>query len=165
MSLNPPTDEIIIRALAPEDLPDFVDLWDEAFFSDPYAFRTSSKNWKQKPKLEVKKSFYASIRKQNFILGAFCGTQLIGMVGIYHHKGNFTLWGTFVRQAYRGKKVGYNLITQAIEKLVCGQIKAQNLYLEVFSAARAARSMYAKIGFREVESKTTGEILAVKNLR
>lgn len=154
-----------MRALLPGDLSRFIDLWNEAFASDPYAFRTSIQKWKQKPEIEIRKDFYASIRKKNFILGAFSETKLVGMVGVYQHKDNFSLWGTFVRASCRGKNIGHDLIILAIEKLRSADPMAQKLYLEVFSSAQAARSMYKKIGFREIETKNSGEILAVKSLR
>lgn len=157
--------KLVIRALANNDLFSFIDLWNEAFESDPYAFRTSLKKWKQKQEVEIERDFLLSIRKKNFILGAFLETKLVGMVGISHHKDNFTLWGTFVRSSCRGKNIGHDLIVLAIEKLVSVNPTVQHLYLEVFSSAQAARSMYKQMGFREIETKSTGEILAVKNVR
>lgn len=156
---------ITIAKLLSGDLPRYVDLWNEAFESDPYAFRTSISKWKEKPENEIEKDFYSSIRNKNFILGAFCEDQLIGMVGMYSHKSNFTLWGTFVRSAFRGQNVGEQLIVTAIQKLHLFNPEVRELYLEVRSGAKAARSLYAKLGFREMKSKPTGEIIAVKKLR
>lgn len=166
MKLNhKPSQNIIIRTLSSDDLFSFIDLWSEGFESDPYAFRTSITKWKQKLEIEIKKDFYSSIRKKNFILGAFFETKLIGMVGIYQYKENFNLWGTLVRRSYRGKCLGNTLIIEAIKNLVSANPQVQNLYLEVFSSAHAARSLYKKLGFREIETKDTGEIIAVKSLR
>lgn len=157
--------DITFRTLSPTDIFDFIDLWNEAFVSDPYAFRTSIEKWKQKPESEIEKDFYSSIRKRSFILGAFFEKKLVGMVGIHHYKDNFTLWGTFVRSSHRKRNIGHDLIALSIENLVSSNPTVRDLYLEVFSVAHAARSMYKKAGFREIETKKTGEILAVKKLR
>lgn len=156
---------VAIAKLLSGDLTHYIDLWNEAFVSDPYAFRTSITKWKEKPEIEIEKEFYASIRNKNFVLGAFFENQLIGMVGIFHHKSDYTLWGTFVRSAFRGKNIGQELITAAIKKLHLSNPEVRDLYLEVRSGAKTARALYAKLGFREMRNKPTGEIIAVKRLR
>ncbi|MGZ3771113.1 MAG: GNAT family N-acetyltransferase [Bdellovibrio sp.] len=151
---------IIIRDLFPQDLGQFRDLWTEAFTSDPYAFRTTPEKWQQKTEKQISKDFYSSIHKQNFILGAFYGSRLVGMVGIYTYKSQLSLWGTFVRPDFRGKKISEKLIRAAIEKLLLKKSVSKEIYLEVFSAAKSARALYKKIGFKEIEIKPTGEIVA-----
>lgn len=153
------------RSLAPGDVSQFIDLWDEAFSTDPYAFRTTKDKWSQKPTSEKEKNFESSILDPNFILGAFCHSVLVGMVGIRQQEADFMVWGTFVHSSFRGGNVGHSLVEKAIEKISSSHPDVHHLHLEVFSSAQAARSLYKKLGFIETESRTTGEIIAVRPFR
>ncbi len=46
-------------------------LWDEAFLTDPYAFRTTIDKWNQKATSEKGKNFESSLLAPNFLLDAF----------------------------------------------------------------------------------------------
>ena len=57
----------------------------------------------------------------SFVLGAFEGSEIIGMVGFYRelplkcrHKG--WIWGMFVDHSQRGKGIGRALLTAALER-------------------------------------------------
>ena len=153
------------KLLTIADVGQFLGLWDEAFSSDPYAFRTTKDRWAQKPINEKVKNFENSILHPNFILGAFYESELIGMVGIRRQEVDFMLWGTFVRSTFRNDNIGFSLVEGVIEKLNLSLLETTNLYLEVFTSALAARSLYNKLGFVELESKSTGEIVAVRSFR
>lgn len=158
-------DFVNLRILNSGDIAQFINLWDEAFSTDQYAFRTTKDKWDQKSLIEKKKNFEHSILKPNFILGAFSQSALIGMVGISQKESDFMLWGTFVSSTFRGENIGYSLVKKAIVYLILSNPNVDHLYLEVFSSAQAARSLYKKLGFIENETRLTGEIIATKTLR
>ncbi len=89
---------------------------------------------------------------------------MIGMVGIRQQKTNFMLWGTFVRTSFRGRNIGNDLVEKAVEKISLSHREIQQISLEVFSSAQAARALYKKLGFIETESRSTGEIVLIKSL-
>ena len=88
----------------------------------------------------------------DFVLGAFEGPEMIGMVGFYReqslkcrHKG--WIWGMFVDHAQRGKGIGRALIHAAIERVRLLPGLTQ-LRLTVSTTQDAARKLYLSCGFR-----------------
>ncbi len=88
----------------------------------------------------------------NFVLGAFEGSEMIGMVGFYRelplkcrHKG--WIWGMFVDRSQRGKGIGRALLTAALERARKVPGLAQ-VRLTVSTTQDAARKLYVSCGFR-----------------
>lgn len=151
--------EIHYRPLTEHDFSGFISLWDEAFKSDPYAFRTTSDKWDQRSLDEKNRSFHSFIKSPNFIFGAFIGTELVGMVGIQSQDQRFVLWGTFVKKSVRGKNIGHQLISEAVRFLTSPQSGIDHIILEVFHESKSALALYGTIGFREVSQSANISVL------
>jgi ribosomal protein S18 acetylase RimI-like enzyme len=90
--------------------------------------------------------------RDSFVLGAFDGEALVGMVGLYRdprpkrrHRG--TIWGMFVLPAYRGQGIGRSLVSSALERAAeFGGIAS--VVLSVMTTQREARRLYLALGFR-----------------
>jgi RimJ/RimL family protein N-acetyltransferase len=88
----------------------------------------------------------------NFVLGAFEGSEIIGMVGLYReqpmkcrHKG--WIWGMFVDHSQRGKGIGRSLLMAALERARKLPGLTQ-IRLTVSTTQDAARKLYVSCGFR-----------------
>lgn len=89
---------------------------------------------------------------ESFVLGAFDGTGLVGMAGLYReqwakrrHKAR--LWGVFVRSSHRGLGIGRALVAAVVERARTLPDLRQ-LQLSVAATQQAARSLYCSLGFR-----------------
>ncbi len=89
---------------------------------------------------------------ENFIVGAWDGSVLIGMVGFYRetrlkrrHKG--WIWGMFVSRSYRRRGIGGGLIVKALEGAKALQGLA-HIHLTVAATQEAARNLYLRSGFQ-----------------
>jgi RimJ/RimL family protein N-acetyltransferase len=140
-----------IRRLAASDAEAMYRLRLHALESEPQSFRESHEELRK-----VSVADYAerlgSATDDNFVLGAFEGPELIGMVGFYRehtlkcrHKG--WIWGMFVDQPHRGKGIGRTLLTAALER--ARQLpQLTQIRLTVSVTQDAARKLYASSGFR-----------------
>ena len=84
------------------------------------------------------------------IFGAFADGGLVGMAGFLasekrkqRHKG--TLWGVFVRPAWRGHGLGERLVKRVVEH--AGQ-HVTILHASVVTTNQRARMMYQRLGFK-----------------
>ena len=85
------------------------------------------------------------------MLGAFEGTQLIGVAGVYRerpakHRHVAYLWGVYVIPERRGRGVARALVSEAI---ACARRWAdlEYLWLDVTTVNTGARALYASLGF------------------
>ena len=129
-----------------------------ALQSEPEAFASSVEEHRQTPVEQFAKRLGPGVT-DNFVLGAFAASALIGMVGFYReerlkrrHKG--WIWGMFVLKEYRGAGVGRALLEQAIQmsKSISG---LDSLLLSVSTTRHSARRLYLRAGFHPfgLESK------------
>jgi ribosomal protein S18 acetylase RimI-like enzyme len=88
----------------------------------------------------------------NFVLGAFDGSTLVGTVGFYRlqpvkqrHKGG--IWGVFVAPEYRGRSVARALLVRLLE-MVKELPELQCVLLKVATTQTSARRLYLSLGFR-----------------
>jgi ribosomal protein S18 acetylase RimI-like enzyme len=97
-------------------------------------------------------NYLDSHERGDFVLGAFEDDTLIGVVGFFRtahgkhsHKG--TIWGMYVRPAYRRRGVGAALIAAAIERArnIAG---VRQMNLSVTASNTAAKRLYENAGFR-----------------
>ena len=88
---------------------------------------------------------------ESFILGAFSGELLIGMIGFSRHQGDKvrhigTIWGMYVVSEQQGKWTGKSLLTEALERIkLMGGI--EQVHLGVGTHNERAMSLYASLGF------------------
>lgn len=138
----------MIRALAPDDLDEYVVLRAEALLDTPLAFAAS-------PGDDFASSvdtLRESLKKAPdwMLFGAFDG-RMIGSVGLFRdrhlkaaHK--MHVWGMYVTPAARGRGVAMALLQAAIghARTVPG---IEWIHLGVSEAASAARRLYERAGF------------------
>jgi ribosomal protein S18 acetylase RimI-like enzyme len=89
---------------------------------------------------------------ENFVMGAFDKSVLVGMAGFYReqrpklrHKG--WVWGVFVSRPYRGKGIGRTLLNNLLES--AGALHGLRcILLNVATTQEPARNLYLSLGFR-----------------
>lgn len=136
------------RTLTVEDYPVYDALRGMALEVVPEAF--GSTNQEESP--HRKNRFESNVtHKYSFIMGAFDGEELVGMVGFLklekikiQHKG--IIWGMFVKPNMQGHGIGSELMTKLLEK--AAQIDhLQQINLDVNAENQAAIHLYEKMGF------------------
>jgi RimJ/RimL family protein N-acetyltransferase len=123
----------------------------EALESEPQAFGESAEEHRQ-TSMEAYAGRLGSGGDENFVVGAFIDSELVGMVGFYRelrmkrrHKGG--IWGMFVAPSSRGRGVGAALLQDALRraKTIPG---LRCVYLSVTATQAGARRLYTNAGFR-----------------
>ena len=90
--------------------------------------------------------------ERDFILGYFVDTELVGITGFIQYKNIKTrhkayIWGVFVYEAYRGRKIGESLLRICISR--AQKLGLEKVLLGASHTSDAAISMYKKVGFEE----------------
>jgi ribosomal protein S18 acetylase RimI-like enzyme len=122
-----------------------------ALESEPQAFGESAEEHRQTP-IDAYASKLRFDGNENFVIGAFMGSELVGMVGFYRelrlkrrHRGG--IWGMFVAPPCRGRGLGAALLQQAVQ--VARTIPGLRLiHLSVTATQPGARRLYKQTGFR-----------------
>jgi RimJ/RimL family protein N-acetyltransferase len=139
-----------IRRLAASDAEAMYQLRLHALKSEPQSFRESHEELRKVPVAAYAERLGAAT-DDNFVICAFEGPELIGMVGFYREqalrcRNKGWIWGMFVDQSHRGKGVGRALLSVAVERT--GQLpRLTQLRLTVSVTQEAARKLYANSGF------------------
>ena len=136
------------RTLNPKDYPAYDALRGMSLDAVPEAF--GSTNQEEIP--HRKSRFESNVNHQySFIMGAFDGGELLGMVGFLRfekikmqHRG--IIWGMFVKPEIQGRGIGSKLMKNTLEKAT--QIDGlQKINLDVNAENPAAIRLYEKMGF------------------
>lgn len=136
------------RILGVDDYQNYSNLRSEALATNPEAFGST-----EIQEVDVRKPRYEAMQKSdfNFIVGAFDGEKLVGMVGYMRstgpkvkHKGH--VWGVYVNPAYRGRKVGSQLLKMTVDKAF-GETDIELIQLGVSFGNNNALILYANAGF------------------
>jgi ribosomal protein S18 acetylase RimI-like enzyme len=140
-----------IRRLGTADAPSFWKFRLKALQSDPNAFGESVEEHLQKTVDSVARRL-DSTAADNFILGAFEESALLGTAGFYRvqqikqrHKG--WIWGVFVDPEHRGRGVARTILARLLE-LVSELPDIEAVLLKVATSQEAASRLYASFGFR-----------------
>jgi RimJ/RimL family protein N-acetyltransferase len=140
-----------IRRLTERDAESMCRLRLHALEPEPNSFRESPDEMRKTP-VQMYAERLGTAAEDNFVLGAFEGAELIGMVGFYRdpsvkcrHKG--WIWGMFVAQSERGKGTGFSLLSGALDRArkLAG---LEQVRLTVATTQDAARKLYIRNGFR-----------------
>ncbi|MDA1188350.1 MAG: GNAT family N-acetyltransferase [Chloroflexi bacterium] len=143
---------LVIRTFTAEDAAENQRLRLRALIEHPEAF-SSSYEKESKATLEQVAEKLGGIAKSQdeFILGAFKGIQLVGMVGFYRelmdkerHKG--FLWGMYVAPEARSHKVGRKLLQELIKR-AGSLVGLTQIRTGVVTTNEAARNLYKQLGF------------------
>jgi RimJ/RimL family protein N-acetyltransferase len=136
----------------------------QALESEPEAFGESIEEHRQ-GSIEAYANRLSSGGDENFVIGGFVDSDLVGMVGFYwelrlkrRHRGG--IWGMFVAPSSRGRGFGVALLKEALRtaKTIPG---LRSIHLSVTATQAAARRLYANAGFEsfgiEPEALMVGE--------
>lgn len=138
-----------IRPLEVSDCEEFVALRRTSLLEAPLAFAASPEDDRAGDLESVKR--YIQDRENGLILGAF-DTGLAGFAGLRRPTSTSTrhqihMWGMYVAPEFRGQGLGRMLMDQAL--MQANQFPGVSwAYLDVTSAAPAARHLYESVGFR-----------------
>jgi RimJ/RimL family protein N-acetyltransferase len=135
------------RKLQPEDYDSYNSIRERALETEPEAFISTN----EEERAIRKERFNPITRGNNFIIGAFDDTELVGTAVFTRearkkisHKGNIT--GMFISPEYRGKGVGLNLLNTVFENAF--KIDGiRQIDLKVAAPNISAIKLYEKAGF------------------
>jgi ribosomal protein S18 acetylase RimI-like enzyme len=143
--------EIPVRLIRESDLSAFKALRLEALRLHPYAFGMDFEEDSREPdSVWVERVRKAVSDPDSAIVVADAGTELAGMVGIWRNKGAKCrhaagIWGVYVREQYRGQRLGQRMIEQALDRCRSRQIRI--VRLAVADTNAAAIRCYERCGF------------------
>jgi RimJ/RimL family protein N-acetyltransferase len=140
-----------IRRLEEADAQSFWEFRLTALESEPLAFGEAPEEHRSMSMEALAQKLRAG-GSENFVLGAFDDSALIGTAGFYReqrikrrHKG--WIWGVFVAPDYRGKGVARALLVGLQEK-ARALPGLRSVLLTVSTAQQPARALYLGVGFR-----------------
>ncbi len=144
------TTSIIIRRVRIDEAAQFRDLRLASLQEMPDAFASSyeeEEHWTAE--------FYAERQRSqpdNFIIGAFDNTTLVGMVGFFRERFRKTrhvgiIWGMYVRPEYRRQNIGEKMLHYLLDEARTVQ-GIEQVHLGVVSTIYPAKSLYEKCGFQ-----------------
>ena len=147
--MSDPGATALIRRLGPSDAEAYRALRLGALAQAPEAFGASHEEEAAYPMDIIRARLPES--GPSAVFGGFAGGRLVGMAGFLandrikqRHKG--VLWGVFVQPGYRTHGLGEQLVRRVIEHAAAHVVL---LHATVVTSNRAARRLYARLGFRE----------------
>ena len=139
-----------IRRLTQADAQAFWNFRLKALQSSPDAFGESVEEHLQKTVDSVARELHSAA--DNFVVGAFDGSVLLGTAGFYRerqikqrHKG--WIWGVFVDPEHRRRGVARTILARLLEQ-VRQLADIDCVLLKVATTQRLAKQLYTGLGFR-----------------
>jgi len=141
---------ISVRPLTPRDGEAFREIRLEALERAPRAFAESTEEFRARS-VEAVSARIGHMGADDFLLGAFEGTQLVGTAGFARgerlkdrHKGR--VWGVYVREHHRAQGVGRQLLSELLRRASL-QPGIEHIILTVGTEQAAAKRLYSSLGF------------------
>ena len=134
-----------------------------ALEESPSAFTASHADEKSRAREEVAMRLAAS--SGSFVLAAWSDGQLVGTVGFVRSSGakidhRGYLWGVYVLPAFRGRGIGKELISRALQR-AAAMPGLRRVHLSVTTTNAAALRVYESLGFtrygEDAEALRVGE--------
>jgi ribosomal protein S18 acetylase RimI-like enzyme len=117
------TDTLEYGPLKEENWKHYRDLWLEALKESPESFAADYREQSDLPDSVWKERLADAIKEESvLVVFAHIGDQAIGMIGAYFDDNPkfrhvATVWGAYVRPAYRGKGIARELVNQLLKRL------------------------------------------------
>jgi ribosomal protein S18 acetylase RimI-like enzyme len=141
-----------VRPLTAQDAAAFSRLRLEGLEREPEAFTESPSEHKGRTPEDVAAFLGSGAALDNFVLGAFDGSQLVGMAGFFRRQGpkinhRGEIWGVYVREESRGLGAGRALMAEMI-RLLRSVHGLEQVALGVGVENAPARRLYESFGFK-----------------
>ncbi|MBX3062375.1 MAG: GNAT family N-acetyltransferase [Anaerolineae bacterium] len=142
--------QLIVRDLSGADAAAYQAIRLRALKDHPEAFASAYEDEKEKPLAQIVESLDQPTTER-FMLGAFDGEVLVGIVGGYrdgHRKSKHRahIVAMYVAEEARGRGIGRSLLVEAIKRLRAMD-GVEEIVLAVTVGNDTARSLYASLGF------------------
>ncbi|MCS1351809.1 GNAT family N-acetyltransferase [Mechercharimyces sp. CAU 1602] len=139
-----------MRMLVKEDVYSFLHLRMQALREHPDAFCEDEDDFARKSRERLEREIESDCH--HFILGAFQGTDLVGMVGFQREEGRkinhkAVVWGMYIIPELRGSRVGQALLEEVIARARAIE-GVEQIQLAVGSWNNGAKKLYERCGFR-----------------
>lgn len=140
--MDPPSSDIIVRAMEPSDLPDLTEAWNQ-----PNAYAGTL----QLPftSLDARQKRHATAPSTLTRLVAVIDGKVIGALGLdrfENRRGHAAQFGIAVHDAYAGRGAGSALVAAMIE-LADNWLQIRRIELNVYADNTRAIALYERFGF------------------
>lgn len=138
-----------IRQLEPADQKLFFQLRMEALETHPESFGSTQDEFAAQSEEDRQRQL--SGMEDSFVLGAFLGENLVGVLGFFRRKGEKlrhkgVIWGVYVLPAARRKGIARALLLESLQR--SRSMKGLDaILLTVVSSNHSAKSLYQSMGF------------------
>ena len=161
-----------IRRLNQHDAESYRQLRSEALELEPWAFTESVAEHQAMALETIQHRLGAGDSDDNFVLGAFDASRLIGMAGFFRRQGEKIchrgeIWGVYVSSQHRAKGIGRALLEELVRQLR-SQPGLEQVALGVSAGNIPARRLYEALGFEvygcEARAVKVGDAYVDENL-
>jgi len=145
---------ISFRKLAPSDSAHYREIRLESLRAHPESFGSDLEAQSRLPKLMFEQAIEQPV-DERFVIGAFDREDMVGICGFVPFAPDLenagTIIQTYVRSAYRGRKIGLGLVQAVLDEAFTNP-GIEQIVLEVKEGNKRANRVYEQAGFRTYEA-------------